>query len=147
MRFRPAWTYIDGIREFGAFFCRATFGSVEIADRACVVIQETLENAVKYSETESDELELVISASESSIEFSVTSSPNLAHLGSLKAELDRLNSADPETAFIEALARAELNPDASARLGLARMRFEGGVELNLYEVEGGRIKLTAKGKL
>ena len=49
MRFRPAWAYIDGIREFGRFFCQTTFGTQELADRACVVIQETLENAVKYS--------------------------------------------------------------------------------------------------
>ena len=61
MRFRPAWAYIDGIREFGRFFCETTFGTQELADRACVVIQETLENAVKYSSNSADsELELSI---------------------------------------------------------------------------------------
>ena len=63
MRFRPAWAYIDGIREFGKFFCQTTFGTQELADRACVVIQETLENAVKYS-TNSDDSELELSRSE-----------------------------------------------------------------------------------
>ena len=38
MRFRPAWAYIDGIREFGRFFCETTFGTSALAQRACVVI-------------------------------------------------------------------------------------------------------------
>ena len=60
MRFRPAWAYIEGIREFGRFFCETTFGTTDVAERARVVIQETLENAVKYSTTgEDSELELM----------------------------------------------------------------------------------------
>ncbi len=68
MRFRPAWAYIDGIRDFGRFFCQTTFGTQELADRACVVIQETLENAVKYSSKSADsELELSIESDGSNI--------------------------------------------------------------------------------
>jgi hypothetical protein len=148
MRFRPAWTYIDGVRDFGEFFCRTTFEDPEIAARACVVIQETLENAVKYSSNNpSDELELVIAASRTSIEFSVTSPPDRAHLDTLRAELETLNRTDPEQAFMAALMRAQREPEASARLGLARMRYEGGVELTLHDTADGRIRLTARGKL
>lgn len=148
MRFRPAWTYIDGVRDFGEFFCRTTFTESDVADRACVVIQETLENAIKYSVKDPDsELELVICATEHSIEFSVTSKPDNAHLGSLREELDRLNHLDPEQAFISALERAQNSPEASARLGLARMRYEGGVDLRLVEQSDGRIRFTAAGKL
>ncbi|MGH7437569.1 MAG: hypothetical protein ACRENE_17975, partial [Polyangiaceae bacterium] len=60
MRFRPAWAYIDGIREFGRFFCEVTFGTSELAERARLVLQEALENAVKYS-TDSAESELELS--------------------------------------------------------------------------------------
>jgi len=148
MRFRPAWTYIDGIRDFGEFFCRTTFGESDVADRACIVIQETLENAIKYSSKDPDsELELVIHAYDERIEFSVTSKPDNVHLDSLKAELDRLNHLNPEQAFMSALERAQREPEASARLGLARMRYEGGVELRLIEEPDGRIRFTAAGKL
>jgi hypothetical protein len=148
MRFRPAWTYIDGIRDFGEFFCRTTFAESDVADRACIVIQETLENAIKYSSPEPDsELELVICASPHHIEFSVTSKPNHAHLQSLKDELERLRMVDPEQAFIAALERAQREPEASARLGLARMRYEGGVELKLSDAPDGRIRFTAAGRL
>jgi hypothetical protein len=148
MRFRPAWTYIDGIRDFGEFFCRTTFAESDVADRACVVIQETLENAIKYSRDDSDsELELTIAASGNTIEFSVTSKPSEEHLGSLKEELERLNHLEPEQAFMSALERAQNEPSASARLGLARMRYEGAVELKLADQPDGRIRLTAIGKL
>ena len=148
MRFRPAWAYIDGIREFGRFFCQTTFGTQELADRACVVIQETLENAVKYSSNSADsELELSIESDGLSIEFSVSSLPEARHLASLRQELNGLQTLDPEQAYLAAFVRASNEPDASARLGLARIRYEGGVELSMKEESGGRIRITATGKL
>jgi hypothetical protein len=148
MRFRPAWTYIDGIRDFGEFFCRTTFADPEVAARACIVIQETLENAIKYSQHDtSDELELMISTSRTKIEFSVTSPPERLHLDKLRAELELLNRTDPEQAFLAALERAQRQPEESARIGLARMRYEGEVELTLHDAPDGRIRFTARGKL
>jgi hypothetical protein len=148
MRFRPAWAYIDGIREFGRFFCQTTFGTQELADRACVVIQETLENAVKYSSNSADsELELSIQSDGSNIEFSVSSLPDASHLSSLREELTGIQTLDPEQAYLAAFIRASNEPEASARLGLARIRYEGGVELSMKEESGGRIRITATGKL
>jgi hypothetical protein len=148
MRFRPAWSYIDGIRDFTNFFCQTTFEDPEVAERACVIIQETLENAVKYSKQSSDtELELVIESDGTYIEFSVLSTPDPAHLTTLKEELSDLHSLDPEQAYLAAFQRASGESGASARLGLARVRFEGHADLVLTEEEGGRIRITAKGKL
>jgi hypothetical protein len=148
MKFRPAWTYIEGIRAFGAFFCRTTFADSILAERACVVIQETLENATKYSSPdEQGEIELTISASGSRIEFSVVSAPDLQHLGTLLVELEQLRKTDPEAAFIAAMMRAQREPESSARLGLARMRYEAGCELTVEDVPGGRIRFKAIGVL
>jgi len=148
MRFRPAWAYIDGIREFGRFFCQTTFGTQELADRACVVIQETLENAVKYSSNSADsELELSIESDGANIEFSISSLPDASHLSSLREELNGIQTLDPEQAYLAAFIRASNEPEASARLGLARIRYEGGVELSMKEESGGRIRITATGKL
>jgi hypothetical protein len=148
MRFRPAWAYIDGIREFGRFFCKTTFGTEELAERACVVIQETLENAIKYStDSPLSELELRIAAAGETIEFSVSSLPDPAHAERLREELSGLHSMDPEQAYVAAFKRASDEPDAAARLGLARIRYEGNVELSLKEEDGGRIRITAVGKL
>jgi hypothetical protein len=148
MRFRPAWTYIDGIREFGRFFCQTTFGEQVIADRAVVIIQEALENAVKYSNTSPDsELELMIRVENDLIEFAVSSMPDPVHAQALRDELTGIHTLDPEAAYVAAFKRASNDPTASARLGLARIRYEGQVELSMTEEEGGRIRITAKGRL
>jgi len=148
MRFRPAWAYIDGIREFGRFFCETTFGTPALAQRACVAIQEALENAVKYSSNSPDsELELVIQSDGDRIEFSVSSLPDAAHIERLRAELAQQRTLDPEQAYVAAFLRASKEPSESARLGLARIRYEGGVELSIHEQEGGRVRVTATGKL
>jgi hypothetical protein len=148
MRFRPAWGYIDGIREFGRFFCETTFGTPELAERARVVIQEALENAVKYSTNAPDsELEFLIQSDGTNIEISVSSMPDAAHVQRLKAELSELRSLDPEQAYLAAFLRASKEPHESGRLGLARIRYEGGVELSMQEQDGGRIRVTATGKL
>jgi hypothetical protein len=148
MRFRPAWAYIDGIREFGRFFCETTFGTPELAERARVIIQETLENAVKYSTNSAEsELELLIQSDGNTIEFQVSSLPDAEHAQKLKQELQGLHSQDPEAAYLAAFQRASDEPWASARLGIARMRYEGGVELSVKEESSGRIRVTATGKL
>lgn len=148
MRFRPAWAYIDGIREFGQFFCKTTFGKQELAERATVILQETLENAVKYSTNSPEsELELKIEAAGEQIVFSVSSLPDPAHAARLRAELSGLHALDPEQAYIAAFQRASDEPEAASRLGLARIRYEGNVELSMKEEDGGRIRVTAVGKL
>lgn len=148
MRFRPAWKYIEGIRAFGEFFCRTTFADPILAERACVVIQETLENATKYSSPDIEgDIELTISAIGGKIEFTVVSTPDLQHLGTLLVELEQLHKTDPEAAFIAAMMRAQREPGSSARLGLARMRYEAGCELTVEEVCGGRIRFKAMGEL
>ena len=148
MRFRPAWAYIEGIREFGRFFCETTFGTTDVAERARVVIQETLENAVKYSTTgEDSELELQIRVDGEHIEFSVASLPDPAHIENLKQELSGLRGIDPEEAYLSAFVRASNEPEAASRLGLARIRYEGNVELSLSEEPSGRMRITALGKI
>ena len=146
MRFRPAWTYIDGIREFGRFFCTETFRQPDIAERACMVLQETLENAVKYSRrTEDNALELSIASDGERLEISIVSAPADEHLHSLRDELRLLYSRSAEEAYLAAFERASDDPDASARLGLARVRYEGDVDLKLREEGGDRIRVTASG--
>jgi hypothetical protein len=148
MRFKPAWAYIDGIREFGRFFCETTFAKPDVAERACVVIQETLENAIKYStDGPNGELELEIRAQGDQIEFSVASLPDPEHMEHLREEMAGLHALAPEQAYLAAFSRAASEPEASARLGLARVRYEGHVELSLREEESGRIRITALGKL
>src|SRR5262245_32128129 len=103
MRFRPAWAYIEGIREFGRFFCTTTFGATDLGERARVVIQEALENAVKYSaKGEDSELTLTILGDGNSIEIAVSSFPDPEHVVTLREEIESLRNQDPEEAYMAA---------------------------------------------
>jgi hypothetical protein len=148
VRFRPAWIFIEAIREFGKFFCSATFERRELSDKAQVMIQETLENAVKYSDRDAlSELELVMTADGKELQVSVCSLPSVGHRESLRKELDSLYQQDAEQAYRAAFERAAKDPQAGARLGLARLRYECGAELSISEEEGGRIRVTARAVL
>src|SRR6185436_5963578 len=85
MRFRPAWAYIDGVREFCRFFCQTTYPQHDLGERARVVLQETLENAVNYPTAgQLSELELKVHADRDSFEIAITSRPDPRHLQNLK---------------------------------------------------------------
>lgn len=146
LRFRPAWAYIDGVREFCRFFCETTYRQQDLAERARVVLQETLENAVKYSTPgELSELDVEIHADSEQFRISITSRPDPRHLQTLKNELSHLRMLDPEAAYLAAFVRAQQEPDSPARLGLARMRYEARFELHLNEQADGRVRITATG--
>jgi hypothetical protein len=148
MRCRAAWTYIEGIREFGHFFCQHAFADVGVPERATMILQETLENAIKYSvRTPDAEVDLSLSFEDDFFVVTVGSTPSPEHLGVLRKELALLNAQSPEDAYVAAFARAASDESAGSRLGLARVRLEGKAELYLDELGDGRITVTAKGLL
>jgi hypothetical protein len=147
MRFRPAWTYIDAIREFGRAFCASAFSESAVGERVQVVIQEALENVVKYSlQGTNSELTISIGLDPTAIEIAVTSCPDAAHAAYLRNEIESIRDVDPEEAYLAAFRRAAENPEAASRLGLARMRLEGRVELSVAEAPDGRISVIARGR-
>jgi hypothetical protein len=148
MRCRAAWTYIDGIRRFGQFFSEHAFVDLGAPERASMILQEILENAIKYS-VRTDDAEIDMSLSFESDFFVVTvgSMPSPSHLEVLREELTLLNAQTPEDAYVAAFARAASNESAGSRLGLARVRLEGKADLSLEELADGRIVVTAKGLL
>jgi hypothetical protein len=81
------------------------------------------------------------------LEISVCSSPSPQHYGTLKVELENLYAQDAEQAYLAAFERAARDPEASAKLGLARLRYECGAKLSVAEEGEGRIRVTARAEL
>ena len=148
VKLRPLWAYIDGVREFGRFFCDRTFTQPGVAERARLVLQETLENAVKYaSPSEDNRLELEIASDGSELQISTLSQADPKHLRALREEIDMQRRFNPEAAFLAAFARAAYEPDAPSGLGFARMRFESRFDVQISEEGGGNVRVTAIGAL
>ncbi len=144
---RPCWAFIAGVRELGHSLCEAAFPDTRVAERVRLILQEALENAVKYSVKDSEAtLELSISTTGTDVEIRIVSVPEHMHLDELRRELAWLTSLGPEQAYAEAFRRAAAHPDQSARLGLARMQLEGKMSIRLEE-KSGKIELVARGAI
>jgi hypothetical protein len=147
MRCRPMWKHIDGIRQFCGFFTRTSFSSADLGDRVALVIHELVENALKYSvPTDSAELDVTIFCAGRQIEVSVANSPKPADLARLLEAVNALRRKAPDQAYLEAMRQPRGELDGRSGLGLARIRFEGRMELELV-IDGGLARMTAKGEL
>ena len=147
LRFRPLWVYIEGIREFCAQYCQVTFGNPELVERFRIVSHEALENAVRLSaDADNDEVTVELFSDGRSVVMSVTNSASRKDAGVLKQELEVVYQKSPSQSYSDAIGRALATPDGSTRLGLARMRAEGQVDLELKQ-DGGRIQLVARATL
>ncbi len=147
MSFRPVWAYIDGVREFGRFFCETTFQRPELAERARVALQETLENAVTHSEHAAGLLTLEISCDATELRISTISNASSEQIRVLRQEVEMLRAFDPEAGLLAAFARATREPESAPRLGLARLRYECRFDVHVHDEGDGLVRVTAIGKI
>lgn len=137
LRLKPEWAYIEEVREFCRSFCDRNFDDLEIAERVRVVIQELLENAMKYSvDNGVSELELDIKRDPNELRIAVSNQAQTEHRERLAEQIRELSAKEPQAAYLEAMQRSMTLETGESQLGLARMRFEGRVELSLQEADG-----------
>jgi hypothetical protein len=147
MRCRPMWQHIDGIRQFCGFFARTSFSSTDLGERVALVIHELIENAIKYSvPTDLAELDVTILHTGRQIEICVGNTPRPAQLAQLQTAISTLRGKSPEDGYLEAMRETRTLPVGRSGLGLARIRFEARMELQLIVV-GGLARIIAKGDL
>jgi hypothetical protein len=146
IRFAPAWSYLDGIRDFIGFFFTTGFDAT-LAGRLQLVAHELLENAIKYSLDEASTVELSISRCGERMEVSVANDCPENARARLVEELAELARQSPDAGYRMAVSRAGSAPTHTSRLGLARIRFEAGFELTAQQDTASRVRLVATGKI
>jgi hypothetical protein len=147
VRFPSDWEFVDRVREFGGSFCEKAFAA-GIADRVRVVIQEALESAMRHpSASLRREVELTIASEGKYLEIEITCLPGSDHIARLKRDVATVYSLPPRQAFIDALGHPGADPGNLERVGLARMRYEGAMDLVAEERQDGSLRFTAKGLL
>ncbi len=142
LRFKPIWLYLDTVREFCGFFARASFEDDRLGQRVAVIVHELVENAVRYGDDK--ELELRIERKDDSFVVCVVNTTSSERAEKLRHVLAELTSLAPGAAYERALRVAGSLPADQSGLGLARVRYEGAVELTL-ETSPGRVAITARG--
>jgi anti-sigma regulatory factor (Ser/Thr protein kinase) len=142
VRFAPEWEKIEPLRQY-AVAAAGGPGDV-VADRVGIVLQELLENAVKYGDAVSTvEVQLSISSLRKNAEVRVVNRAQPSRIALLKKEYDSLPALREAAnhAFARALQRLQRLPQGSTMLGLARIAMEAALTL---EVSGDQVTMLAR---
>lgn len=139
------WSYVSSTRIMVSSFCNVQLANEEIADKIAMTAQELLENAVKYAANPEENVSLRFTIQEDkSIRLEVSNKADAAHIAGLKAHYEEITAAEPLAAYLQRMQRIAMDPEASgSQLGLARIRYETGCELELV-VDGEHVTMSVE---
>lgn len=114
--------------------------------RVAMTAHELLENAAKYSSDGHARLEVFVTprGDDAMVRVAVTNNAAPEHITQLGICYAEMNAATDAMAYYFALMRRNANPGTVSRLGLARVRAEGEMEIEVA-VDGPAVKVVASG--
>jgi len=114
--------------------------------RVAMTAHELLENAAKYASDGKARLELSVTPRDEGaiVRVIVTNNSTQEHIAELGACYAEMNAAKDAMAHYFSLMRLNAKAGALSRLGLARVRAEGEMEIEV-DVVGERVKVVASG--
>ena len=127
------WSYVSSTRIMVSSFCNVQLANEEIADKIAMTAQELLENAVKYCASSDDNVALEFKIAEGEkVTLEVRNRAERSSIETLKQQFAEVSAGDPLMAYLQKMQRIAMNPDAEgSQLGLARIRYETGCELQM----------------
>ena len=139
----PSIRSISTTRRFVEDLCSPIVGS-DVAAVLAMVVHELMENLTKYADDAPVELALNLGHRDVCIATTNTAEQQqLAKLDELLTEIAK--SSDPRATFQTFIGRS-VEEDVGSRLGLARIRAEGGMELH-WVVHGTAVTIRAEARL
>jgi hypothetical protein len=140
-RFLPNWSHIEPLRLY-LEACTKARRKFDNAEGASIVLQELLENAVKYSLPSCPiEVEVYMLQSAGPIEIRVANHASPSRLAMLAQELRVAHGDTAHNAFAAALARLKTLPAGSSMVGLSRIATAATLE---SEVKSDRVTMIAR---
>lgn len=137
------WSYVSSTRIMVASFCNVHLADEEIADKIAMTAQELLENAVKYSASQDENVSLsfTINEEDSCVSLEVSNVATPEAITTLRQQYAEVCEGDPLLAYLQKMQRIAMNPNAEgSQLGLARIRYETGSEITM-RVEANRVTM------
>lgn len=134
------WSFISSTRLLLAALCDHFVSDAAFSDRVALAAHELLENALKYSREADGLVNCQLDVVQGQLWLRVRNAPDTAHLETLRSVFRELDEGDPLDVY---LRRMEASVSCNkSELGLARLRYETGAELDL-EFEGGFVTVMA----
>lgn len=145
MRMKPPWVFIDELRRFVESFCACAMPGGDREAQLALAVHELMQNAVPHSHGEEVELTLEVEPSADRVAVSVTNACTEEEFHALAEKVAKMNG---ERDALQHYLRAMKETPAQTRggLGLARVRFEGQLDLAVSRSRG-RLMVQAAGKL
>ncbi len=148
LKFGPRWKYISAARGFiQNFLAISSAGNnikENIADKISMAASELLENAVKYASGEETHIFVSIAPMAKKVIVSVENHASGESIDSLEEAFKRISKDKPLEAYLEAMKTAATREDGKSQLGLVRIRYETGGELNMRISDDNMVTITLK---
>lgn len=131
---------VQGFLGFISAYARGRF-SAGTAEKVALASSELLDNAMRYSSLARD-ISYALLVDEASVSVRVTNATVRPRVEMLAEQLRRLESS-PEAVYASEFERSVVGQGRRSMLGLARIRHETGMTLDLYD-NGNEITLQAR---
>jgi len=131
IRFGPRWKYISPARVFIQNFIAIALSDQAKADAIAMATSELLENAVKYGASEDTHCIVQAFPDTGVIQASVTNQATEKNAADIRALYNKIMTGDPLEAYITQMREAATRTDGKSQLGLVRIRYETGADIQL----------------
>jgi anti-sigma regulatory factor (Ser/Thr protein kinase) len=146
IRMNPPWMFIDEIRRFVESFCACASLGPDREAQVALAVHELMQNAVPHAGGEEVELDLEVDPHADRVTIRVVNGCSEDEFLALNARVETMyREAD---ALSHYLTTMKAQP-ASARggIGLARVRFEAQLDIEVRSQTAGRVIVEAEGPL
>lgn len=141
LKFGPRWKYIAVVRAFIQNFMAVSYSDPERADKIAMAASELLENAVKYANGEETRVRVRLSPENESVAVEVSNRASPEAIAGLKDNWARTMEGDPLQAYITKMQEAAVRTDSKSQLGLVRIRYETGADMDL-KIDGDLVTIA-----
>jgi hypothetical protein len=131
LRFGPRWKYIAVVRSFIQSFMALSLQNTTKADHVAMAASELLENAVKYAAGEDITVAADVFLKNENVSIAVSNEASPEAIEVLRSLFQKVKKGDPLEAYMTQMREAAVRKDGQSQLGLARIRYETGMDMQL----------------